>query len=87
MPGAYPKGFIKSQEELDQFWNTRIGLCFSFSASLILFATLEPIEPAKYAALTIAAIGFVVVLHATFVFNIGGRIMTYFIGPFNPDDY
>lgn len=87
MPGAYPKGFIKSQEELDQFWNTRIGFGFSLLVSVIVFAMLQPIEPAKYAALTIAAIGFVVVLHATFVFNIGGRIMTYFIGPFNPDEY
>jgi hypothetical protein len=85
--GAYPKGFIKSQEELDWFWNTRIGICFSFLASIIVFAELKPIEPAEYAGLTIAVVCFVVVFHATFVFNIGGRIMTYFIGPFNPDDY
>lgn len=87
MPGAYPKGFIKSQEELERFWNTRIGPGFSFLVSVIVFAELKPIESAEYAGLTIAVICFVVLFHATFVFNIGGWIMTYFIGPFNADDY
>ena len=87
MPGAYPRGFIKNQEELDQFWNKRIGLCLSFLVALAVFAKLEPIEPAKYAGLTMSVISFVIVFHATFVFNIVGRIMTYFIGPFNPDNH
>lgn len=86
MPGAYPRGFIKSQEELDNFWNKKIGFYLAFLVSLFVLAKLYPIEPAEYAALTIAIICFIIVLHATFVFNIGGRIMTYFIGPFNPDD-
>lgn len=87
MPGAYPKGYIKNQEELDLFWNKRIGLCFSFLISVFVFAELKPIEPAEQAGIKVAIICFMIVFHATFVFNIGGRIMKFFFGPFDPDEY
>ena len=83
MPGAYPRGLIKSQEDQDGFWNLRLGTMWSAIPAIVAGAPI----PNKTLAVTVGVLVWSAGMWFTFRRNLAGRLMTRIMGPFKPEEW
>lgn len=87
MSGSYPRGFIRSQRELDAFWNTRlcIGPGVLLAAAFAIFA--DTAGMAQSAVTVAGCVGAALGVYASFHYNWFGRLMKKVVGPYRAEDW